>query len=444
MANGIKTDLPFTLENASPLDTKTYFETIAEMKAFDTRFLSDVAYAVNKETGSLYIYNATNDDDPDLGKWRVVKATTIDTVEKDKTEGVSSKGVYEALYTTIPETQDAYIKVEGASVSGALEVVDDATVSPTSTQIKVSDVTPVRDALYTPSIGDFVVLELGVAEHDVTTYMPRTETYTKDEINKKIGENAGATTEEIKVVGVEGIGYEDGDIIPENTPFMDIFKKALTRVIHPDYVAPTMTLTANKVLVEKGVATDIVLTPAFVQNDAGAINGYKVFKADVEIDNQTTTSTAPYTDTGATITTNTVYKYEISYDGTAVLKQNNLGEDDPTGKIEAGSIFKTVTVKPVMATYVGVVDNGNVDETNITTLCTKLIRENQTLTQKMTAVFQTIVFATTGTLTSIINQNNYEVISSFVKSTVSIGGVNYNVYALEDVNVSNFGYTFKF
>ena len=53
MPNGIITDLPFTLENASPLDTKTYFETIAEMKAFDIRFLSDVAYAVNKETGKI-------------------------------------------------------------------------------------------------------------------------------------------------------------------------------------------------------------------------------------------------------------------------------------------------------------------------------------------------------------------------------------------------------
>ena len=83
-------------------------------------------------------------------------------------------------------------------------------------------------------------------------------------------------------------------------------------------------------------------------------------------------------------------------------------------------------------------------ETNITTLCTKLIRENQPLTQKMTAAFQTIVFATTGTLTSIINQNNYEVLSSFAKSIVSIGGENYNVYALENVNVADFGYTFKF
>ena len=93
---------------------------------------------------------------------------------------------HEKLYTTIPETQDAYIKVVDGSVSGALEVVDDTTPTPTSTQIKLSDVTPVRDTSYTPSIGDFVVLELGVAEHEVTTYMPREETYTKDVIDSKI------------------------------------------------------------------------------------------------------------------------------------------------------------------------------------------------------------------------------------------------------------------
>ena len=97
---------------------------------------------------------------------------------------------HEKLYTTIPETQDAYIKVVDGSVSGALEVVDDTTPTPTSTQIKLSDVTPVRDASYTPSIGDFVVLELGVAEHEVTTYMPREETYTKAAVDEKITEIA--------------------------------------------------------------------------------------------------------------------------------------------------------------------------------------------------------------------------------------------------------------
>ena len=89
------------------------------------------------------------------------------------------------LYTTIPATQDAYIKVTDGSVSGALEIIADSD-SPTSSQIKLSEVTPARDLGYTPNIGDFVVLELGVAEHEVTTYMPREETYTKDVIDSKI------------------------------------------------------------------------------------------------------------------------------------------------------------------------------------------------------------------------------------------------------------------
>ena len=89
------------------------------------------------------------------------------------------------LYTTIPATQDAYIKVTDGSVSGALEIIADSN-TPTSNQIKLSEVTPVKDTSYTPNIGDFVVLELGVPEHEVTTYMPREETYTKDEVDSKI------------------------------------------------------------------------------------------------------------------------------------------------------------------------------------------------------------------------------------------------------------------
>ena len=49
-----------------------------------------------------------------------------------------------------------------------------------------------------------------------------------------------------------------------------------------------------------------------------------------------------------------------------------------------------------------------------------------------------------GNLSSIINQNNYEVVSSFKKTTLNINTIKYNVYYLENVNVSNFKYTFKF
>ena len=441
----IITDLSFLLENKGTLDAKQNFKTIAEMKAFDERFLSDTAVCTCDEDGSLYIFDAKNSDDPKTGKWRAVEGSVVDVVEKDNKTSVSSKGVYGELYTTVPKVPMYYKLAEKQDGSEGLVIVADGTAS-ADTEVEEATVNANKadgdDTTYT--VGQYVIKIDEVPEHDETTYMPRTETYTKTEVDEKIEANKGATTEEIKVVGVEGIGYEDGDVIPEGTLFMDIFKKALTRVIHPEYVAPTMTLKADKVLVEKGVATDILLTPTFTQNDAGAINGYKVFKDSVEIDNQVTTSAAAYTDASAVINAETTYKYEISYDETAVIKQNNLGVEDPIGKIEAGSIFKEVKVKPVLATYVGVVDNGNVDETNIVANCEKLIRENTTLVKKVSPVFQTVVFATTGTLTSIINQNNYEVLSSFTKTVVSIGGENYNVYALENINVNNFAYTFKF
>lgn len=65
----IKMDLPFLLENASPVDVKQNFKTLEEMKLFDVRFLSDTALATNDEDGNLYIYNVNNTENPNTGKW---------------------------------------------------------------------------------------------------------------------------------------------------------------------------------------------------------------------------------------------------------------------------------------------------------------------------------------------------------------------------------------
>ena len=69
MAN-IKVDLPFLLENASPVDVKQNFKTLEEMKLFDVRFLSNTALATNDEDGNLYIYNVNNTENPNTGKWK--------------------------------------------------------------------------------------------------------------------------------------------------------------------------------------------------------------------------------------------------------------------------------------------------------------------------------------------------------------------------------------
>lgn len=101
----------------------------------------------------------------------------------------------------------------------------------------------------------------------------------------------------------------------------------------------------------------------------------------------------------------------------------------------------------VYPTYVGIVENGNVDETNILANCTKLIRTKSAYNGKFTANFQTLVFATPktfGTLSSVINQNNYEVLDAFTKQDMTINGVDYYVYSLGNVNITDFSYNLKY
>ena len=69
----VKVDLPFELQNNSPVDAKQNFKTLAEMKNFDERFLSDTAMCTCDEDGKLYIFNKLNTVDPDTGKWREVQ-----------------------------------------------------------------------------------------------------------------------------------------------------------------------------------------------------------------------------------------------------------------------------------------------------------------------------------------------------------------------------------
>lgn len=325
-------------------------------------------------------------------------------------------------------------------VDGALTIVDDGLATlDTEVEISVVNSKLLEDDVHVYQIGEKVDL---IPEAEI--YLKSNNAYTKDEIDEKLEEAGGTTTEEIKVYGVcADLGYSEGDVIPQGTSFNDILKKLLQKVIHPTYIKPTMTLTASTTLVEKGVTTDVTLTSVFTKNDAGAINGYKVYRDGAEIESQTTTSVASYTDSGNVFNDVTTYKYEISYDeGTDKL--NNVNELDPVGKILAGSIFKEVKVEPVDATYVGVVANGTaIDGTTITGL-EKLIRKNTNYTKKFTANFESIVFVTTGSLTSIINANNYEVLSAFTKTTATINSVSYNVYTLANVNVSDFGYTFKY
>ena len=73
----VKVDLPFELQNNSPVDAKQNFKTLAEMKNFDERFLSDTAMCTCDEDGKLYVFNKLNTVDTSTGKWRVQGASAV-------------------------------------------------------------------------------------------------------------------------------------------------------------------------------------------------------------------------------------------------------------------------------------------------------------------------------------------------------------------------------
>ena len=341
---------------------------------------------------------------------RVIKFDkTTGTYAKTEDNFITAKEVHNELYHL--ETIPRHYELCSNSDLGALKVMEDLNFTDPLTEIKLSDVKAevLSEDYHNYVEGDYVRLVAEQKDVETTTYIPRNEGYTRKQINDKIAN--------LTVKGASDSKDVLYDVKVE--PSIDNVRSALDKLFAKVYyVAPQITsfvAVPTGGLFEKG---ETITAPTFTW----AYN--KDIKTQTLTDIVLTDNTDRTATFGNNITTNKTFTLSAS-DG-------------------ENTVTKSISYKFVDPTYVGVVDNGNVDETNIVANCEKLIRENTTLTKKVSPVFQTVVFATTGTLKSIINQNNYEVLSSFTKSTVSIGGVNYNVYALEDVNVNNFAYTFKF
>lgn len=103
--------------------------------------------------------------------------------------------------------------------------------------------------------------------------------------------------------------------------------------------------------------------------------------------------------------------------------------------------------KFVNATYTGSLNDIPTIDTEITAL-TKLIRLKANYTGSYTVSNQYIVFAypsSFGNITSILDGNNFENITDFTKTNITINTVNYNVYTTNGKKtLNNFTYIFKY
>ncbi len=150
------------------------------------------------------------------------------------------------------------------------------------------------------------------------------------------------------VKGVSQGLYNDGVTIPSGTNLLEVVKKMLTAVINPTYVSPTLAFsTANVLMVESDTTISPVFNTIFTKNNAGDLTAFRIKENGTAILTDTAI-TSPYTVTPYKIVDQTkTYLAEVDYAIGEVLK-NNLGENYPSGQIQAGTktsssiVFKAV------------------------------------------------------------------------------------------------------
>lgn len=161
----------------------------------------------------------------------------------------------------------------------------------------------------------------------------------------KNGETVISTTrtqEDIQVNGVTGLGIENGGTIASGKSLDEIVKMLVQKAVSPTYTAPNVTLAkgTNGTAAgsyEAGTSITPALTATFTKNDAGALTKLAVLAGNEEVGSGTSSPYA-YSGTAFVIGDETVtYKAQATY-GDGAVKKNNLGDDDATGQIKAGTI----------------------------------------------------------------------------------------------------------
>ena len=208
----------------------------------------------------------------------------------------------------------------------------------------------------------------------------------------------------------------------------------------PTFTKPTLSLGANKTIIEHNIATSITITPTFRQNDGGAITNYTLMKGATSLVNSTTTQA--YTDT-ITLSHNS----SITYTATATYssgasKTSTFGVE--YAGLSAGNVSANSTIRAYALSYYGVIDGDNI--TNVVGLSSRLgTSRGYTTTYNMTKQRSVYMYPKSfGTLTSIKDSNNFEYINSYTRNEMTYNNVDYYVYILTDpVTITNFKQIFS-
>lgn len=250
----------------------------------------------------------------------------------------------------------------------------------------------------------------------------------------------------ITVTGTSLGGIADGSTIEAGTSLDDFLKKLLVKRIPASYTKPTLSLGTSVATTPQEVGNVInpQLTATFTQNDAGALTNIEIQKGSEKVTGTQSplesTQEVTFSDTPVT------FKAVASY-GQGAIKEDNLGDQSPAGRIEADSISSSpLTFQGKRATFAGT-GVGEIPELNSAAI---RALTNKGLGLSKNAQFDILVDkgqqhvivaypATLGDITQIrydeANDNN--MVANFKKQTIQVAGaknftpINYNVYTFK-------------
>ena len=332
----------------------------------------------------------------DLANKPAIDGTTLD--KNSTTEGLGL-----AKTTDIPDTSD-FVKDED------LEDYAKKTDIPT-VPTKVSDLT--NDA------GSDAGLVPASTNADQGKYLKGDGTWGTPE-----GGGGGDATLSEAVTSNLAVGaIASGTTLPQGTTFTEFAQKLLITEI-----APTTTFSASGSGVkEVGTSVTPTLTLTITDKGTGTPTAIKFYDGSTLLDTQSYVSgTNTYTYTMEAVTTSKTVKGVLEY-----KKSNNTN----------ATVEKSATYTFVMASYYGAVTTAPTDKAGITAL-TKNVKNTKAQTATFTLSNQRSCYcypASFGDLTSIKDANNFEYLSSYTKTSVTVDDVVYNVYTLTDpVTASGF------
>ena len=277
-------------------------------------------------------------------------------------------------------------------------------------------------------IDDYVVLTQEQQDYLIENNLIEDKLYVVTDVSDEgssSGGGSGSLTQDI-IANIDVGNTKSGFVFTTGMTFDDYVK-----AVHVAYVNPkaTFTFSNTNTLIEIGTSFDLTMNVSNIIKGTSDIDKVVFLDGNIELNSKIyNSSTSNYSHSVNGVNTNKTFKIRV-YDN-----KNKYAEG-------------TKTYTFVNPSYIGIVDTNSVDESIVTSLGKILSNTKDYTYDNITMTNKRICYAypkSLGDLISVKDANNFEVLGSFIKTDLTINGINYVAYVTNSTSSLNNGkLTFK-